>query len=216
MNSAFRGSTGLYRGLLGVNTLIFGCWTYAQYYSDRPSDLRTMYRHYSLSTREFFRDHRYHTLLTATVSQKDLGHYLANIVTLYFFGRDAAIALSPRQFAALYFGSGVMGSAAFIGYHEYRKRNNGILSNSYALGSSGSIYGLLAWSIFTHPTRTIHFFGVVPLQAWMLGVALIGIDVYSLQQPNHTTEDDSEIIHGVGMAYGMLFYLMRKTSMFLR
>ncbi|EGZ08335.1 hypothetical protein PHYSODRAFT_434799, partial [Phytophthora sojae] len=87
----------------------------------------------------------YYTLLTAMFSQMSLGHLGANMLGLYFFGRQIAEVLGPRRFLYLYLVGGVLSSAAAV----LEQQKSGRLT--FNLGASGAVNAITAMSVLLFP-----------------------------------------------------------------
>jgi membrane associated rhomboid family serine protease len=94
-------------GIIGGNILVYGVWVWA---SDSRRRVSWMVDNFTVSAAGLLQEYRLHTLFTAMFSHKDFGHLLMNVVTLYFFGMEAAVILGARRFLSLYFTSGVVSS----------------------------------------------------------------------------------------------------------
>ncbi|KAE8886580.1 hypothetical protein PF005_g8051 [Phytophthora fragariae] len=168
-------------GLISVNAVTTMAWLRAQappprhpaqqLRSFKPS-MRTMLTHFTTST-QHLQEGRYYTLLTAMFSQATLGHLGANMLGLYFFGRQMCDVLGHRKFLGLYLASGVLSSAAAV----LEQHLSGRLS--YNLGASGAVNGITAMSILLFPHGTLLIFGIVPMPAWLAGSLFIFKDAYS-------------------------------------
>ena len=91
-------------GIVGVNTVVFGMWQYAEEKADSRFDYRyltMMNDNFILSNNNVFVKGKLHTLITSTISHKDGWHFLSNMATLIFLGPTAAMSLGVRRFLGL-------------------------------------------------------------------------------------------------------------------
>lgn len=101
----------------------------------RPSDLATL---------------RLHTILTAMFLHADVGHVVANIISLYLLGLPLEARIRGRAFGALYFSTGI---AATVIYGLVRWP-----SPVLALGASGAIMGIAGAFLALYPRERIMMF----------------------------------------------------------
>ncbi|RLN72364.1 hypothetical protein BBJ28_00019323 [Nothophytophthora sp. Chile5] len=204
-------------GLCTVNAVVTMAWMRAQapppvhraqqLRSFRPS-MRTMLTHFTTST-EHLREGRYYTLLTAMFSQATLGHLGANMLGLYFFGRQICDVIGPKKFLGLYLVSGVLSSAAAV----YEQHLSGRLS--YNLGASGAVNSITAMSVLLFPHSTLLIFGIVPMPAWLAGSLFIFKDAYSWVTDRR--DGIGHVAHLSGAFVGGVYYFyLRKGGSFRR
>jgi membrane associated rhomboid family serine protease len=193
-------------GIIGVNTLVFFGWQ-----QEKRDQRIFMRKHFTLSYHGIVNHHRWHTLFTATISHESLGHFLGNMLTLYFFGSTALTVLGIRQFALLYFGGGLMSSVGQLvaDYYSYysKQRNHFLQIQRVHLGASGGVMSVLTWTILSFPTSTIMLYFIIPMPAAFLGVLYIANDLSGLIRGQ---EGVSYAAHLVGAAYGTATFLFLK------
>ncbi|KAG7399579.1 hypothetical protein PHYBOEH_008574 [Phytophthora boehmeriae] len=204
-------------GLISVNCVVTMAWFRAQapppshraqqVRSFKPS-MRTMLTHFTTST-QHLREHRYYTLLTAMFSQATLGHLGANMIGLYFFGRQMCDVLGHKRFLGLYLVSGVLSSAAAV----YEQQLSGRMS--FNLGASGAVNGITAMSILLFPHSTLLIFGIVPMPAWVAGSLFIFKDAYSFATDRQ--DGIGHVAHLSGaLIGGAYYYYLRHGGRFRR
>jgi hypothetical protein len=112
--------------IIAANTAIFCAWKVSQ------SDYRLakfMAKNFTISSNGVLSQHRYHTMLTSFFSHSSGQHLFFNMFSLFFFGVEAATYLGLSRFCMLYFGGGLISSAAFVawpyigGYFGISRRN---------------------------------------------------------------------------------------------
>lgn len=189
-------------GLITANVAVTMLWLTAH----SPRKRQRMMAHFTTSSLHLARG-QYHTLLTSVFSHADVGHLLANMVGLFFFGRQMCDVLGARRFLALYVGSGVFSSAAAVLEQQYANRV------SFNLGASGAVNSITAMSILLFPRSTLLIFGIVPLPAWVAGSMFIFKDAYSW-----ATDRRDGIGHfahlGGAFCGGAYYFYLRRTGAF--
>lgn len=171
-------SDGVIHALILTNAMVTCLWVSA---ITRQRKVR-MLTHFTTSY-EHLKSGRYYTLLTCVFSHAQISHLLANMVGLYFFGRQVAQILGPKRFVYLYLSSGVLSSFAAVWEQSQSKKT--ILN----LGASGAVNAITAFSVLTFPHSMVYIFGILPMPAWLFGVLFIGKDFYGWFQ------QDSRIGH---------------------
>jgi len=104
------------------------------------------------------------TIFTNLFVHAGVGHILANMITLFFFGRFLSGLLGGRRFLLVYFLGGILGNVCYL-----------LLPPSplaIAVGASGAIFALGgALAVMVPKLRVLVFPIPVPLPLW---VAVIG------------------------------------------
>lgn len=78
-------------------------------------------------------------LLTAMFLHADLMHLIFNMMALYILGRDIERFFGKSKFLAIYFVSGLIGSAASFAFVD-----------SVSVGASGAIFGLMGANLYLY------------------------------------------------------------------
>ncbi|MFC2017146.1 rhomboid family intramembrane serine protease [Chloroflexota bacterium] len=103
------------------------------------------------------------TIVTNLFVHIGLWHIIANMFTLYFFGRYVSRLIGERKFLIVYFGGGILGNILFV-----------VLAPpfSIAVGASGAIFALGGVLAVMRPKLRVFVFPIpVPIPLW---VAVIG------------------------------------------
>lgn len=132
----------------------------------------------------------YWRLFTAMFLHADLIHLFFNMVILYMLGRDIERFFGPKKFLAIYFLSGLMGSAASY-----------IFTANMSVGASGAIFGLMGANLYLYkinPTAYKRLYGTDLL-------LLIGLNIFiSFIRPNIDIAGHlGGLLGGFLMAYGV-------------
>ncbi|KAG6623926.1 putative serine protease family S54 [Phytophthora cinnamomi] len=188
-------------GLIAANVLVTTGWLKAE--SSRSSQGKKLLLRHFTTSRVHLQLGLYHTLLTAAFSQASLGHLGANMLGLYFFGRQVAHVLGPRRFLGLYVASGVLSTTAAV---LEQHLNHRVAIN---LGASGAVNAVTAMGVLLFPHGTLLLFGVVPMPAWLGGSMFIFKDAYAFA----TDKKDGigHVAHLSGaLVGGLYFYFLRR------
>lgn len=96
-------------------------------------------------------------------------HLFFNMLGLFFFGGRVEHRIGGRDFARLYFASGIAGALLSM-----------VLAPGAAIiGASGGVFGVsLAFAMFW-PRERIYIWGVVPVEAWLLVAINTGLSIFS-------------------------------------
>jgi len=137
------------------------------------------------------------TIITNLFLHGSIGHLLANMITLYFFGRNLCLMLGDKKFLALYFIGGIFGNILYI-----------LLGPpiSIAIGASGAVFALGGVLAVMRPRLRVFVFPIpVPLPLW---VAVIGGFLILSFFPNVAWQ-----AHLGGLAFGLIIgYFFRKSE----
>jgi len=105
------------------------------------------------------------TILTSMFMHGGFGHILANMLTLFFFGRFLSRLVGDGRFLAVYFGGGILGNILLLLLASFAPF-------SVAIGASGAVFALGGALTFLVPRLRVFIFPIpVPIPLW---VAVIG------------------------------------------
>jgi len=135
------------------------------------------------------------TIVTSLFLHGGIGHILANMITLYFFGRYLCALLGEGKLIFVYFIGGILGNILYI-----------LLAPplSIAIGASGAVFALGGVLAVMRPRLRVLVFPIpVPLPLW---AAVIGGFLIISFFPNVAWQ-----AHLGGMAFGLTIgYFFRK------
>lgn len=103
------------------------------------------------------------TIVTSLFVHGGIGHLIANMFTLFFFGRFLITLLGEKNFLTVYFAGGILGSIFYL-----------ILGSpfSIAVGASGAVFALGGVLAVMRPKIKVFIFPIpAPLPLW---TAVIG------------------------------------------
>lgn len=166
--------------LILANVIVFLLW--------RVADNRFMMRNFTISV-DNFTSGRVHTLITSAFSHIDPWHLISNMVGLYFFGTSICSAFGPEFLWKLYLSGAVAGSVFYLVYHAFiatllQAQRRQFLSMHPSqvpgLGASGAVNAVMLLDIFLFPKKTLYFDFIIPVPAILLGIFIIGKDVFRI------------------------------------
>lgn len=126
-------------------------------------------------------------------------HIAGNMITLFFLGRPVEMRLGRNEFLRFYLVSIVVAALGWV-------ISRAILTpdtNTFIVGASGAVSAVVVLFIFMYPRETILLMGVLPMPAWVLGVLLLAMNMFTAFNPNSHIAWDA---HLVGAAFGALYY----------
>ncbi len=140
----------------------------------------------------------YYRFITSGFIHADWNHLIFNMLTLYFFGRNAEYWFDAIGRPSLY---PLMYVAAIIASSlpSYIKHRN----NPYyaALGASGGVSAILFCSVYLAPWSTIYVW-FIPIPAIIAGVLYLVYSAYMSKQQSDNIGHDA---HFWGAVFGFLF-----------
>ena len=139
------------------------------------------------------------TIVTSIFLHGSIGHILANMITLYFFGKYLCTLIGERKFLVVYFIGGILGNILYI-----------LLGPplSIAIGASGAVFAVGGVLAVMRPKLRVFVFPIpAPLPLW---VAVVGGFLILSFFPNVAWQ-----AHLGGLAFGLTIgYFFRKRERF--
>ena len=109
------------------------------------------------------------TIITSIFLHGSLWHVLANMITLYFFGRYLYVLLGVWKFLTVFFIGGIIGNSLYLLIALYTPFGEPV---SIAIGASGAVFALGGVLAVMRPKIRVIIFPIpIPLSLW---VAVIG------------------------------------------
>lgn len=161
----------------------------------------------------FFRKYQFHVgsirageqirMITSGFLHADIAHLAFNMITLYFFAPIVIQTLGDFSFLIVYAGSLIFGSLLTMVFHgnEYSYR---------AVGASGAVTGVLYSAILVYPNMTIGIFGVIPMPAYLFGIAYLLYSIYGMKS---RTDNIGHTAHFGGAIGGYVITLIKMPSL---
>jgi membrane associated rhomboid family serine protease len=129
----------------------------------------------------------------------DVQHILFNMLGLFFLGRSVEARYGTREFIRLYLAAVVFSS--IIWAIATRLVDPQQLAVSY--GASGAIAAVVTLFVLNFPNQMLLFWMVIPMPAWLVGVIVIGYDVWGAI---HRGDNVAYTAHLGGAAFALLYY----------
>jgi rhomboid family protein len=129
-------------------------------------------------------------------------HMLFNMFFLWLFGRDIETLYGKRLYLQLYLSLIVLAGFVWLALNWAMTRGAGGAS---LVGASGAVTGIMVLFVLHYPTRTILFWGVLPIPVWVLGTLQLLQDI----QGAVSRENAGQVAytaHLAGAAFAFLFY----------
>lgn len=142
-------------------------------------------------------------MITSGFLHADIAHLAFNMITLYFFAPIVIQTLGDFSFLIVYAGSLIFGSLLTMAFHgnEYSYR---------AVGASGAVTGVLYSAILMYPNMTIGIFGVIPMPAYLFGIAYLLYSIYGMKS---RTDNIGHTAHFGGAIGGYVITLIKMPSL---
>ncbi len=132
---------------------------------------------------------------------RNLGHIFWNMFGLWIFGRDVEMIYGRKEFLRIYLVALVLGSLVWC-FKVYFLSDAEILRSLW--GASGAVTAIVLLFVFHYPKRTILLMLVLPVPAWVLGVIMIGGDLFQITSGKiHNVAYD---VHLVGAAFAVCYF----------
>lgn len=141
------------------------------------------------------------TLITYMFYHQGFLHLFFNLIVLFFGGRLFTSFLSGKKLTLTYFLGGLTGALFFIGAYNFFPVFASSLPYSLALGASASVLAIMVAAASYKPNQEVvlFLFGTVRLK--YIALALVVIDVLSIQQGN----PGGHIAHLGGAFWGFVY-----------
>ena len=132
----------------------------------------------------FFRKFEFHVgsiragehlrMVSSAFLHADIVHLAFNMIALYSFAPVVTETLGNPTFLLIYAGSLIFGSLLTMVFHgnEYNYR---------AVGASGAVTGIIYSAILLYPDMTIGIFGIIPMPAYIFGIAYLLYSIYGMK-----------------------------------
>ena len=130
-------------------------------------------------------------------------HIILNMLTLWIFGSEVEPALGRSEFLRLYLALIAVGGVVWAAV----ARLSGEPGHLALEGASAAVVGVVVLFILYNPHRTILFMFVIPMPAWLLGVLLVGGDIFGAMSRN-PTDHVAYVAHLAGAAFALAYFRM--------
>ena len=126
------------------------------------------------------------------------------MIALYSFAPVVTETLGNPTFLLIYSGSLIFGSLLTMVFHgnEYNYR---------AVGASGAVTGIIYSAILLYPDMTIGIFGIIPMPAYIFGIAYLLYSIYGMKS---RTDNIGHTAHFGGAIGGYIITLLKYPILF--
>lgn len=162
----------------------------------------------------FFRRYEFHVgsirageqfrMITSAFLHADFVHLAFNMIALYSFAPVVSQSLGNMSFLLIYGGSLIFGSLLTMVFHgnDYSYR---------AIGASGAVTGIIYSAILLYPNMTIGIMGIIPMPAYIFGIAYLLYSIYGMKAKN---DNIGHTAHFGGAIGGYAITLFKDPALF--
>jgi len=137
-------------------------------------------------------------------SPRNFQHILFNMLGLFLLGRDVESLYGRREFLRMYLAMVVFAAVVW----NIATKLRGVPDDIMAYGASGAIAGVVILYALNFPRRTLLLFFVFPIPAWLLGVLLVGMDMYGAVG-REGSSNVAYAMHLAGAAFAVIYFHQR-------
>jgi membrane associated rhomboid family serine protease len=142
------------------------------------------------------------TLITNMFLHFEIGHFLWNMLYLYWFGRILSEFVGNHRVLGIYVMSGLSGALAYFAFANILPHIN---LGEYALGASAAIMGIIVAAATTSPHHQIQLIFIGGVKLMYIALFVVILDLISIPTESNT---GGHIAHLGGAAMG--FFLARQ------
>ncbi|MDH6310755.1 membrane associated rhomboid family serine protease [Dysgonomonas sp. PFB1-18] len=137
-------------------------------------------------------------MLTSATLHGDYMHLIFNMFTLYIFSDVIIHEFGVWKYLAIYFLSIIGGGLLSLWMHRKEYYYS-------AIGASGGVVGVLFAAIAIYPNMTLGIMFIIPMPAWIFGIAYLAFSVYAMQKQQGNIGHDA---HLGGAAIGLIMAIL--------
>lgn len=141
------------------------------------------------------------SLISYMFLHEEFFHILFNMLWLFWFGNIFVEYLGNKKFPFLYFASGISGALLFILFYNIFPVFSSSIANSYALGASASVMGIVVATATLLPDYSLHLILLGPVRLKFIAVFYVLLDLISIGNIN----SGGHIAHLGGALFGFIF-----------
>lgn len=125
------------------------------------------------------------TILTVMLVHANLFHFLANMITFYFFGTAVEKTVGGMEMLKMYIVSGIAASLAVIGftnllYYLHGPSYSNALTMSPIVGASGAVVAMVGLVAMLYPESEVLLYFVIPMKIKTAVYAFGGLELFNL------------------------------------
>lgn len=137
-------------------------------------------------------------------STDNIWHIIFNMYSLWLFGREVETLYGRAEFLRVYLVLLVLSSLTWV---VCENLINGFAEPPrFMLGASGAVTGIIILFACNFPRRVLLIWGVLPVQAWVLALIFVALDLIGTRQAGTNT---AYTAHLGGAAFGFLYFRTR-------
>lgn len=127
---------------------------------------------------------RFWTFLTYGFSHASLDsdggifHLIMNMLALFFLGRFVEMKLGRHEFLKFYLAAIIFAGFGFLLYNQLVDSGE----RQFVVGASGGVVATVMLFVFMFPREKVYLI-VFPMPAWLLGILIIGSDLFNALNP---------------------------------
>ncbi|MEX2138432.1 MAG: rhomboid family intramembrane serine protease [Pirellulales bacterium] len=126
-------------------------------------------------------------------------HVLFNMFFLWLFGRDIETLYGKRLYLQLYLSLVVLSGLVWLLLNLVQG------DAAKLVGASGAVTGIMVLFVLHYPTRTLLFWGVLPIPVWVLATLQLLQDIVGAVSRDNSGQV-AYTAHLTGAAFAFLFY----------
>jgi membrane associated rhomboid family serine protease len=124
------------------------------------------------------------TVFTVMLVHANLFHFLANMITFYFFGTAVEKTVGGIKMLKMYLIAGLTASIAYVIFRNFiylaYGPANGVLSLSPAVGASGAVVAMVGMVAMLYPDSEVLLYFVIPMKIKTAVYAFGGLELFNL------------------------------------
>ena len=152
-------------------------------------------------------------LVTHMFMHADFNHILRNMFMLWMFGSVLENLWGSNRFLTFYMVCGLGAALAQLlhlnhelSIHALNLKHCEEIKNSYTLGASGAVFGILAAFVYLFPNTYIYLYFFVPVKAKWVGLIYFAFEIYSAFQ-NAADDNVARWAHVGGALVGLIIVI---------
>ncbi len=139
-------------------------------------------------------------------------HLFSNMLELFFLGKFVEQAYGTKEFTRFYLSALVVGSIGWAVLLHIGLALGFVADDQRVLlGASGAISGVVMLFVLNFPqAKLMLLFPPIPIKAWVIGVFLIGMNVFGVfegRDPNQQGPQVAYSVHLFGIAFAAIYFL---------
>ncbi|MCE5256986.1 MAG: rhomboid family intramembrane serine protease [Spirochaetaceae bacterium] len=139
---------------------------------------------------------------TYMFAHNDLSHLLVNMLGLFMFGTSVERSMGSKEFLCYYLFTGVM--AGITSYAIFALTG---AWNTFLLGASGALFGVLLAFAVINPDARVLLWGIIPLRANVMVIGYTAVEIFS--QLFSYQQSVAHFTHLAGFAWAWVYFLAR-------